>query len=227
MQTIKVTAVGDGCAGKTAMLEVYAMNKFPEEFRFALNDNYTVAIRIDGKPYTLDLFDTPGQEDYDRVRPLGYPHTDVFLIVFSIVQYGGCINPLHKWYPEVSHHCPDVPIILVGNKLDLRDDRETVEKLRRECKLSPITTAQGEDLARKIGAVKYCECSALTREGLGNVFAEAALAALKPPEQPQSNSRWFKTKRWFKRSRQPRTHCEYVLNLWFCKAELHVSELWS
>ncbi len=211
MQTIKVTAVGGGCVGKTAMLDVYAINEFPQKFRFTLNDHYPVVIRIDGKPYTLDLFDTPGQEDYDRHRSLSYPHTDVLLLVFSIDDPDSIESIPIKWYPEASHFCPKVPIILVGNKLDLRDDKVTVKQLQKYGQ-SPITTAQGEKLARIIGAVKYCECSALTilREGLGNVFKEAALAALnKPPEQPQSNSRWFKTKRWFKRSRQPRTHCEY------------------
>ena len=48
---------------------------------------------------------------------------------------------LLQWYPEVSHHCPNTPIILVGTKLDLRDDKETLEKLR-EKRLSPITYPQ-------------------------------------------------------------------------------------
>ncbi len=208
MQTIKVTAVGDGLVGKTEMIVVYTTNEFSKRYCATVFDNYCATIRIDGKPYTLDLHDTGGLVHYDGIRPLGYPHTDVFLIVFSIDGQGSIENIPAQWYPEVSHHCPNVPIILVGNKLDLRDDRETVERLQKYGQ-SPITTAQGEELAGKIGAVKYCECSAITKEGLGNVFAEAALAALKPPEQPQSNSRWFKTKRWFKRSRQPRTHCEY------------------
>ncbi len=46
-----------------------------------------------------------------------------------------------QWYPEVRHHCPNTPIILVGTKLDLRDDKDTVEKLK-EKKLSPITYPQ-------------------------------------------------------------------------------------
>lgn len=40
---------------------------------------------IGGEPYTLGLFDTAGQEDYDRLRPLSYPQTDVFLVCFSVV----------------------------------------------------------------------------------------------------------------------------------------------
>lgn len=54
-----------------------------------------------------------------------------------------------QWYPEVRHHCPNTPIILVGTKLDLRDDKETIEKLK-EKKLSPITYPQGLAMAKEI-----------------------------------------------------------------------------
>jgi small GTP-binding protein len=48
-------------------------------------DNYTASVMVDGRPISLGLWDTAGQEDYDRLRPLSYPQTDVFLICFSIV----------------------------------------------------------------------------------------------------------------------------------------------
>lgn len=55
-----------------------------------------------------------------------------------------------QWYPEVRHHCPNTPIILVGTKLDLRDDKDTIEKLK-EKKLTPITYPQGLAMAKEIG----------------------------------------------------------------------------
>uniref|UniRef100_A0A671LUR5 Ras-related C3 botulinum toxin substrate 3-like n=1 Tax=Sinocyclocheilus anshuiensis TaxID=1608454 RepID=A0A671LUR5_9TELE len=85
-----------------------------------------------------------------------------------------------QWYPEVRHHCPNTPIILVGTKLDLRDDKDTIERLRDK-KLSPITYPQGLAMAREIGSVKYLECSALTQRGLKTVFDEAIRAVLCPP----------------------------------------------
>jgi small GTP-binding protein len=96
---------------------------------------------VEGKPFELGLWDTASQEDYDRLRPLSYPQTDVFLICFSLVDPKSFENVREKWYKEIRHHCPNTPVILVGTKLDLRDDRSTLEKLL-EKKMGPITPAQ-------------------------------------------------------------------------------------
>ena len=92
--------------------------------------------------------------------------------------------PVLQWYPEVSHHCPNTPIILVGTKLDLRDDKETIEKLK-EKRLAPISYTQGLQMQKEIGAVKYLECSALTQKGLKTVFDEAIRAVLQPQKLPK------------------------------------------
>ena len=75
-----------------------------------------------------------------------------------------------QWHPEVSHHCPNTPVILVGTKLDLRDDKETIEKLK-EKRLAPITYPQGLQMMKEIGAVKYLECSALTQKVANVVYS--------------------------------------------------------
>lgn len=106
---------------------------------------------VDGKTISLGLWDTAGQEDYDRLRPLSYPQTDVFLICFSLVSPPSyenvrtkvsipephhiafpevLIDYLPQWFPEISHHAPSTSIVLVGTKLDLREDQATIEKLR-------------------------------------------------------------------------------------------------
>lgn len=116
-------------------------------------------------------------------------------------------NVKEKWFPEVHHHCPGVPCLIVGTQIDLRDDNQVIEKLARQ-KQRPVTPEQGERLARELGAVKYVECSALTQKGLKNVFDEvcfflpylylpsfdipflqAIVAALEPPVVRASKKR--------------------------------------
>lgn len=186
--TIKCVVVGDGAVGKTCLLISYTTNKFPSEYVPTVFDNYAVTVMIGDEPYTLGLFDTAGQEDYDRLRPLSYPQTDVFLICFSVMSPASFENVKEKWNPEVNHHCPGVPCIIVGTQVDLREDPTLLEKLARQ-KQKPIEFQQGDKLARELGAVKYVECSALTQKGLKNVFDEAIVAALEPPPAPQSGKK--------------------------------------
>ncbi|GMM56410.1 Rho family GTPase [Maudiozyma humilis] len=180
MQTLKCVVVGDGAVGKTCLLISYTTNQFPADYVPTVFDNYAVTVMIGDEPYTLGLFDTAGQEDYDRLRPLSYPSTDVFLVCFSVIAPPSFENVKEKWFPEVHHHCPGVPCLVVGTQIDLRDDKIIIEKLQRQ-RLRPITVEQGERLARELKAVKYVECSALTQRGLKNVFDEAIVAALEPP----------------------------------------------
>lgn len=128
-------------------------------------------IRIGDEPYTLGLFDTAGQEDYDRLRPLSYPQTDVFLVCFSVTSPASFENVREKWFPEVHHHCPGVPCLIVGTQTDLRDDPAVREKLSKQ-KMQPVRKEDGERMARELGAVKYVECSALTQFKLKDVFDE-------------------------------------------------------
>jgi len=176
---IKCVVVGDGTVGKTCMLISYTTDSFPGEYVPTVFDNYSAPMVCDGVPVSLGLWDTAGQEDYDRLRPLSYPQTDVFLICFSVVSPSSFENVTSKWCPEIKHHCPDAPILLIGTKIDLREDKEALQALS-DNGYSPMKREQGQKLANKIRAVKYLECSALTQRGLKQVFDEAVRAVLRP-----------------------------------------------
>lgn len=133
----------------------------------------TCRYRIGDEPYTLGLFDTAGQEDYDRLRPLSYPQTDVFLVCFSVTSPPSFENVREKWFPEVHHHCPGVPCLIVGTQTDLRDDPQVKDKLAKQ-KMQPVRKEDGEKMAKELGAVKYVECSALTQFKLKDVFDEVS-----------------------------------------------------
>jgi len=174
---MKLVVVGDGAVGKTCLLISYANNRFPEEYVPTVFDNYVVNLTAGDDTIELGLWDTAGQEEYDRLRPLSYANANVFLICFSVVNPTSFENVTSKWYPEVQHFCPNIPIILVGTKFDLRSDEKTISKLK-EGGQQPISQEQGEDLAKKLKAVKFIECSAFTGHNLKLVFDEAVKAVL-------------------------------------------------
>ena len=173
MQNIKCVVVGDGAVGKTCLLISYTTNAFPGEYIPTVFDNYSANVMVDGKPIQLGLWDTAGQEDYDRLRPLSYPQTDVFLVCYSIISRSSYENVRTKWIPEIKHHVPDAPFLLVGTKKDLRDDQDVVNKVGQT-----LQAVDGENLAKELGARAYVECSALTQDGLKGVFDEAIRHAL-------------------------------------------------
>ncbi|XP_008436061.1 ras-related C3 botulinum toxin substrate 1-like isoform X1 [Poecilia reticulata] len=150
MINIKCVVVGDGSVGKTCMLISYTSNAFPGEYIPTVFDGYSANVMVDGNPVILGLWDTAGQADYDRLRPLAYPQTDVFLLCFSVVGPSSFENVRAKWFQELRSHRPMTPIILVGTKVDLRNDSETIEALE-EKKRTPITTVQGFAMADEIG----------------------------------------------------------------------------
>jgi len=79
-----------------------------------------------------------------------------------------------------------VPCLIVGTQTDLRDDAAVREKLAKQ-KMQPVQKADGDRMARELGAVKYVECSALTQYKLKDVFDEVSWTYLEAEEATSSN----------------------------------------
>ena len=125
MRAIKIGIVGDGDSGKTSILIGFTSDVFYDGYVPTVFDNFAKNLVVDDQPITLRLCDTAGQEEYKKTRPEAYPNTDVFLICFSLVNRLSFDNARVKWYSEVREHCPNVPIVFVGTKLDLRSHIST------------------------------------------------------------------------------------------------------
>jgi Ras family protein A len=173
----KFVVVGDGACGKTCLLIVFSKDEFPEVYVPTVFENYVADIEVDGKQIELALWDTAGQEDYDRLRPLSYPDTNVLLICFSVDSPDSLENVPYKWVPEVRHFCPHTPFVLVGCKRDLRNDPTTIRELQK-MNQKPVSEAEGKAQAEAISAYAYVECSAKTTENVREVFETATRAAL-------------------------------------------------
>ncbi|KAG5538768.1 hypothetical protein RHGRI_019351 [Rhododendron griersonianum] len=177
---IKCVTVGDGAVGKTCLLISYTSNTFPTDYVPTVFDNFSANVMVDGQTVNLGLWDTAGQEDYNRLRPLSYRGADVFLLAFSVISMPSFENiSKKKWVPELRHYAPLVPIVLVGTKMDLREDKQFQMDYPGAC---TISTAQGEELKKQIGAVAYLECSSKTQLNVKAVFDAAIKVVLQPPK---------------------------------------------
>ncbi|XP_019086822.1 PREDICTED: rac-like GTP-binding protein ARAC7 isoform X2 [Camelina sativa] len=183
---IKCVTVGDGAVGKTCMLICYTSNKFPTDYIPTVFDNFSANVAVDGQIVNLGLWDTAGQEDYSRLRPLSYRGADIFVLAFSLISKASYENVLKKWMPELRRFAPNVPIVLV----DLRDDKGYLAD-----HTSVITSSQGEELRKQIGAAAYIECSSKTQQNVKAVFDTSIKVVLQPPRRKEVTRRKQKHRR--------------------------------
>uniref|UniRef100_A0A1I7XP48 Ras-like GTP-binding protein RhoL n=1 Tax=Heterorhabditis bacteriophora TaxID=37862 RepID=A0A1I7XP48_HETBA len=130
---LKLVVVGDSYVGKTSLLFAYTEKQFRSVYATTVFDNWAISVDIEHRNYTVNLFDTAGQEDYEHLRCLSYPHTDVFLLCFSLVEKKSLDACRTVWLPEIRKYAGDnVPVILIGTKEDLLDHASEKEKISNE-----------------------------------------------------------------------------------------------
>lgn len=183
----KIVILGDGACGKTSLLNVFTRGYFPKVYEPTVFENYIHDIFIDGQQVQLSLWDTAGQEEFDKLRSLSYADTHCIILCFSIDNPDSLANVKNKWVGEILEHCEGVRLILVALKADLRqvDDIQELSNSRRL-----VSYEDGVAVAKDIGALRYLECSAMNNRGVKEVFTEAARIALaaKPSNSDQENS---------------------------------------
>ncbi|KAF8888171.1 ras-related protein Rac1-like protein [Gymnopilus junonius] len=184
MPVLKIVAVGDSGVGKTCLYISYTTRSFPTAYIPTVFDGYVAEHEVNGVTMPVGLWDTIGSDDYGitRIRPLNYIQADVFLLCFSLVDPNSFDNVLKKWAPELQHHAPpDAQIVLVGTKVDLRNEIQASENsIGHSSPRTWIDYQEGLFMRQNINAAAYCECSALTLEGVDNVFQQAMKCAVQP-----------------------------------------------
>ncbi|KAJ1645337.1 GTP-binding protein Rho1 [Coemansia erecta] len=184
----KAVVIGDGACGKTCLLHVFRVGEFPQDNRYipTIFDTWVADMEVDGVSVELALWDTAGQEEFDRLRFLCYPDANVIIICFSIDSPDSLLNVEEKWHVEAQQNSPRSPIILVGLKLDLRNDPAAIDELAAYGQ-KPVSSEEGERMARNIGAVSYIECSSIWNRNVVDVFMIAARYSIRNNRPRPSN----------------------------------------
>ena len=178
MENVKLVIVGDAAVGKTSLIITYASGKYPVDYIPTVFDTFNSVIDIDGTRVNVGLWDTAGQSEYSRLRLLSYPGADMVLICYTITSKNSLDNVKSMWVPEIQHYCPNIRYILVGTKLDLRDDKKTIEQSTKYYRRGMVSYEQGKQMARELNAVDYLECSSHTGKGVKTVFEHAVRLVL-------------------------------------------------
>ncbi|KAG8848076.1 Rho GTPase [Serendipita sp. 411] len=167
----KLVVLGDGAAGKTSLLNVFCRGFFTHTYEPTVFENYVHELHVDDHWIELSLWDTAGQEEFDRLRSLSYAETHIIMLCFAVD------NPISLENVESKVSINWHSLVLVACKCDLREDEETIQRLGRQGKRI-IVYEEGLAVARRINASRYLECSAKHNRGVTEVFTEAARVAI-------------------------------------------------
>ncbi|OAF66552.1 GTP-binding protein RHO3 [Intoshia linei] len=180
----KMVIVGDGAVGKTSLLISFVKDTFPEVYVPTVFETYVATIDMNHCTVQLSLWDTAGQEDYDRLRPLSYPETDVALGVFAIDSSDSYNNIEDKWAIELNHFCKESKKVLCALKVDLREDEEIINMLSL-INQKPLEFSHTKEMCSKVNFDTFRECSAKTRIGVNDLFNEIARLSLLHVKKPK------------------------------------------
>jgi len=153
---LKIIVVGDGAVGKTALSVRFTEGTFKDDYKMTIGVGFSLKmIDVDGSRSKLQIWDTGGQEQFSYVRPLYYKGSLGGLVVFDRTNRQSFLN-IPKWFKEVYDNCGNtLPLILVGNKVDLPDIQ--------------VTTEEAQALAKEFNTI-YFDASAKSGKSVNTIF---------------------------------------------------------
>lgn len=170
----KTIVVGDGAVGKTAITFRYAVDKFQENYKMTIGVDFTIKReKVNDKEIKIQVWDTGGQEKFSKIRPLYYRGALGGLVVFDVTTKESFEN-LDGWFEEIQTNCTQIPIILVGNKIDLKNRKTTKEEGRK------YAAKKSKEMGYKI---PYLETSAKTGETIKKVFRKLVESMVRDAEE--------------------------------------------
>ena len=173
---IKVVIIGGEAVGKSCLVNQFIYNTFVKNYDPTIEDSYRKQLTCGGETVILDIHDTAGVEEYSVLRDITIRIGEVFIVCFSVtsrLSFHEVQNVLRERILTITGE-KDMPVVLVGMKYDLNEDRE-------------VSYSDGEAFATTYGWT-YLEASAKTRYNVVEVFEEA-ICLFWEPEELRSNLR--------------------------------------
>ncbi|XP_052698421.1 cdc42 homolog [Crassostrea angulata] len=162
---VNCTVVGDGFVGKSCLVQKIAGGKFHQEYVATLKDNYSTKLSLNGDSFEMNITDIAGE--HEDLFSLEVP--DIYIVCFSLVDKDSLDSVEEFWIPDIQSLDQSVPIVLVGTQLDMRKPFDSRH----------ITSEQGQNAAKRLGADYYVECSAKENSGIRETFQKAVMAKIR------------------------------------------------
>ena len=179
---IRIVFLGLGAVGKSALIIRFIQDTFVESYEPTITNVYKKQINLDGKNHMIEVLDTAGMEDDESLKASFIRNRDCFFLVYSLTDRTS-FEEIREIYNDVirfktQNESEKIPIVLIGNKKDLEDQRQ-------------ISTKEGQELAREINAI-FVETSALTGENVEDAIFQGVKEHLKtlPPDPIEEKRKW-------------------------------------
>lgn len=159
MREFKVVLLGEGCVGKTSIVLRYCQNIFNTAHITTLQATFlSHKLNVNGTRVELNIWDTAGQERYHALGPIYYRNSNGAILVFDITDEDS-FNRVKNWVKELQIMLGnDVPLVIVGNKMDMEKDRK-------------VEDVEAAEYAKTVGAM-YMKASAKQNKGIEEIFLE-------------------------------------------------------